>query len=346
VNVPVVVSVSCRNGDYDLDLTGSSNATSFGEAVLKSQAGGIAFIGASRTSVGDALYHYDQGNLVMDGQTYIIGLLNDVVGRYHALKNVLGDISNGALDNFISTNRMDDQVNVATVFRHVLLGDPALQIPTQQSVTEPPTPVCAAQGNPTYTNDSVPVYGPGQVTITAQTASSSVNWKWINVDSDDTRDPGREQEGPLFTYAADSSVPALYLVRTAGEAASPPLTYTKENWLFYKIEAEGSPKMHVSVIGMTIKTSGSHKYATATVTLVNPSNTPVTGATVSGYWSGLAGNSGSATTDTKGQAVLRSNAVAKGATGTFRFCVSNAVLTGWIYDPAANALTCKSLTTP
>jgi hypothetical protein len=171
-----------------------------------------------------------------------------------------------------------------------------------------------------------------------------VNWKWINVDSDDTRDPGREQEGPLFNYAADSSVPALYLVRTAGEAASPPLTYTKENWLFYKTEAAGSPKMHVSAISMAVKASGSYKYATATVSLVNASSAPVAGATVYGYWTGLAINSGSAKTDTKGQATFRSNAVAKGATGTFTFCVSNAVLTGWVYE--ASPSTCKSINTP
>lgn len=344
VNVPVVVSVSCRNGDYDLDLTGSSNATSFGEAVLKSQAGGIAFIGASRTSVGDALYHYDQGNLVMDGQTYIIDLLNDVVGQYHALKNVLGDISNGALDNFILTNDMDDPVNVATVFRHVLLGDPALKIPAQQGATEHPTPVCALQPTTTDPIDSIPVYRPGSVTITAQTASPSVKWKWVNVDADDTLDPGLRPLDPAIGYTAQSSVPALYLIRTAGLAMPPGIGYTKENWLFYRVEAAESPKMHVGAMSMAVKASGSYKYATATVSLVNASNAPVAGATVYGYWTGLAINSGSAKTDTKGQATFRSNAVAKGATGTFTFCVSNAVLTGWVYE--ASPSTCKSINTP
>ena len=172
------------------------------------------------------------------------------------------------------------------------------------------------------------------------------SWKWINVDADDTLDPGWVQQGPSSTYTADSSIPALYLVRTAGKAATPGTGYAKENWLFYKVEAAGSPKMHVSAISMAVKASGSYKYATATVTLASISNAPVAGATVSGYWTGLAVNSGSATTDTKGQAAFRSNAVGKSATGTFTFCVSNAVLTGWVYDSAANTLTCKSINTP
>lgn len=48
----------------------------------------------------------------------------------------------------------------------------------------------------------------------------------------------------------------------------------------------------------------------------------------------------------KSREISRSNALAKSASGTFTFCVSNAVLTGWIYDPAANTPTCKSISTP
>ncbi len=168
----------------------------------------------------------------------------------------------------------------------------------------------------------------------------------VDVDADDTLDPGTVQSDTPFTYEATPQVPALYLVRTAGEASAPGTGYTKENWLFYKVEAQSSPKMHVSAIGVTVKASGSYKYATATVSLVNTSNAPVAGATVSGSWSGLAINSGSAATDTKGQATFRSNAVAKSATGAFTFCVSNAVLTGWIYDPTRNVVNCKSINSP
>ena len=106
------------------------------------------------------------------------------------------------------------------------------------------------------------------------------------------------------------------------------------------------PKMHVSAISTAVKPPGSYKYATAAVTLVNASKAPVAGVSVSGYWTGLAVSSGSATTDSKGQATFRSNAVAKGATGAFTLCVSNAVLTGWVYDPTANAVTCGSSNTP
>jgi hypothetical protein len=346
LNIPVVVSVACRNGNYDLDLVGSNGAISFGEAVLKSQAGGIAYIGGSRLNVGDAIYHYEQGNVVIDKQTYIIGLLHYVLGAYHDGKTLLGDICNSALSTYLSNNATTDPVNMETMFRHVLLGDPALKIPAQPSIGEYSTPFVTAQNPTSYSTDSVPIYSPGPVTITAQTTSPSVKWKWINVDADDTLDPGTIQSGSPFRYDTESSVPALYLIRTAGQAKLPGNGYTKENWLFYRTEATGSPKMHVSAISMTVKATGSYKYATATVTLATDSNTPVVGANVSGYWTGLAVNLGSATTDSKGQAAFRSNAVAKSATGIFTFCVSNAVLTGWVYDPAANTPTCKSLNTP
>jgi len=281
---------------------------------------------------------------VIDAQTYMIELLHYVLGEYHAGQNLLGDISNGALRTYVGEADMGgDPVNVETVFRHVLLGDPALKIPVRPSAADYPKPTCTAQS--TSATGSVPTYSSGPVTITAATASPSVEWKWINVDADDTLNDS-VQGGPTYSYEAASSVPALYLVRTAGEAAAPGTGYAKENWLFYKIEAAGSPKMHVSAISMAVKASGSYKYATATVTLASISNAPVAGATVSGYWTGLAVNSGSATTDTKGQAAFRSNAVGKSATGTFTFCVSNAVLTGWVYDSAANTLTCKSINTP
>ena len=73
--VPVVFSVSCGNGSFDLDLMSTAYDHSFGEAMLKSSGGGVAYIGGSRTNTGDAIWHYEAGNLVIDDTTLISPML-------------------------------------------------------------------------------------------------------------------------------------------------------------------------------------------------------------------------------------------------------------------------------
>ncbi len=107
--------------------------------------------------------------------------------------------------------------------------------------------------------------------------------------------------------------------------------------------------MHIGSIVMSTdsKTRGRNIFvwAVATVTILNESGSPVEGATVEGYWSGLTSDFDSETTDTEGHATLNSDSV-KNAEGTFNFTVSNVSLTGWIYDQAANVETNNSITAP
>lgn len=100
--------------------------------------------------------------------------------------------------------------------------------------------------------------------------------------------------------------------------------------------------MHVSSISMS-KTGVRVIYATATVTVVDASNKPISGAVVSGQWSGLANAAKSGTTDTYGRARIRSSSV-KNAVGTFTFTVNGITKVGWTYDPVANIITSKSMT--
>ena len=116
---------------FDLDLTGTKIAHSFGEAVLKSRAGGIAYVGGSRHNVGDGIYTYDQyGNVEITKLTYIVGLFDYFFEAYHSGASVLGDLCRQGLQTYVQNNDMaSDPVNVETVFRHVLLGDPLLGLP-------------------------------------------------------------------------------------------------------------------------------------------------------------------------------------------------------------------------
>lgn len=119
------------------------------------------------------------------------------------------------------------------------------------------------------------------------------------------------------------------------------------DWMY--IESTGVPpekKMHVASIDMTTQTRiqgpNTSTKAIATVTIVDSSNNPVSGATVYGQWSGLTGDSDEGTTDGSGQVSLESDKV-KNACGWYVFCVTDVAKTGWIYDSEENVETCDSV---
>ena len=77
--------------------------------------------------------------------------------------------------------------------------------------------------------------------------------------------------------------------------------------------------------------------------IVDANNITVTGATVSGYWTGEAIDSDDGITDASGIVILKSDRV-KRASGTFTFTVDDVSLSGWLYDPPANVETSDSIT--
>jgi hypothetical protein len=106
-------------------------------------------------------------------------------------------------------------------------------------------------------------------------------------------------------------------------------------------------KMHVKSISLALRTSGTYKYATATMTVVNSAGNPVSGARVSGHWSGATSNSSSGSTNSSGQVTLTSNRVRRPPSGTtFTFSVDNIQLSGWTYDSASNVITSHSIKVP
>jgi len=195
VEVPIVISVSCDNGAFDLDLMSRNYDTSFGEAMLKSQAGGIAYLGGSRHNSDARTYHFEQGNLVIDRIGYNVELLHFALKSYHEVEisgeliDTLGELVYYSVNDYVSSNDMfGDLENVAALFRLVLLGDPALKIPVQQVQTEYQKASCTAE-NPAYYNaDGIPVYGSLPVTINATTNSPTVEWKLIDSNADITLD--------------------------------------------------------------------------------------------------------------------------------------------------------------
>ena len=109
-----------------------------------------------------------------------------------------------------------------------------------------------------------------------------------------------------------------------------------------------SNTMHVSNIEMLLKeaTAGPNIFYTAVakVTIVDASDIPVEGATVSGTWSGATTDVDSGVTDANGQVSLESDKVKNPDSETeFKFCVNDVIKDGWTYDSGANSETSDSI---
>lgn len=95
--------------------------------------------------------------------------------------------------------------------------------------------------------------------------------------------------------------------------------------------------MHVETIVITLKTSGFNTYATATIKIVDANNNPLSGATVTGTWSGAPTDSDTAKTNAAGTVVVTSDNVRNAARGTtFTFTVTGVTLSGYTFIPSSN----------
>ena len=102
--------------------------------------------------------------------------------------------------------------------------------------------------------------------------------------------------------------------------------------------------MHVLRIDMSKTEKGRWRTrAIATITIVDADNNPVSGATVSGHWSGLTSDTDAGNTNSNGEVTLHSNWVRR-ASGTFTFTVDDVAKDGWTYDASANNETSDSIT--
>jgi len=165
--VPVVVSIACDDGFFDSDLYPapylSSPYVSFGEGIIRSPAGGIAYFGGSRTNYGAPDITFNNGTMIIGEEPFMAGMLSGLFKSYHSGKTTLGDLGQDAINDFVANNTMtgiDDIaiINRTTLFEFVLLGDPALKIPQQQSGPSYTMAQCSALNPDTYTTSNVPQY--------------------------------------------------------------------------------------------------------------------------------------------------------------------------------------------
>ncbi|MCX5644162.1 MAG: C25 family cysteine peptidase [Phycisphaerae bacterium] len=137
IKVPIFISISCYGGAFDLDLMECSYSLcsgthSFGEAVLKSPAAGIAYFGCSRGGLGSRSPPRPRQRLARGKQCYVGALLYGIMQSRRQGADTLGQLYADSLFEFVSNVDMaGNPCNVFSAFEFVLLGDPALKIPVR-----------------------------------------------------------------------------------------------------------------------------------------------------------------------------------------------------------------------
>jgi hypothetical protein len=102
--------------------------------------------------------------------------------------------------------------------------------------------------------------------------------------------------------------------------------------------------LHVGDIAMSYTQQAVFYRAVATVTILDAGDMPVEAATVYGEFSGATSDAVADDTAGDGTVTLQSSKVKNG--GTWTFCVTSVVKSGWTYDEPANVETCDTITVP
>ena len=235
---PFVVSVSCINGAYDTDLTRFDGQpefetipypTSVGEAIVLSDAGGIAYVGGPRLNAAGWSAFFDQGRLLAH-HYYMEGICGSVLESYHRGRNRIGDMTYDALRRYAQDNSMSYPSERETLLGLVLLGDPVLSVPAQRPEASSEKPYLAAVGPDRYSADGIPAYDDlpldqsRAISVVSSSDSPTVDVKSIYTWTDVV--VGREclnTPRPAYTFRPEGC--GYHLVRSAAQDG-------KEGWLY------------------------------------------------------------------------------------------------------------------
>lgn len=141
---------------------------------------------------------------------------------------------------------------------------------------------------------------------------------------------------PVYTYTTPGTYTASLVVVDNSGLSSVADTVT--------IVVQNNNFIYVANIAMSLSSSRQGTQANATVTVRNQNGALVSGATVTGQWSGLTTGTVSRSTSRQGVAALTSARTR--STGTFTFTVTGITITGSTYSPTRNVETTDSITTP
>ena len=196
--------------------------------------------------------------------------------------------------------------------------------------------VPAASGQaPVAIASATPTSGTAALTVTFSSAGSydpdgsALTYSWNFGDGSALSTAAN----PSHVYSVAGSYTATLTVTDASGAAS--LTQ-----LLISVTAGTSPTIHVETLSMKLSVKGTSARASATVTITDANGVAISGATVSGSWSGVVSGTGTVTTSTKGARFVSPTTSSR---GTFTFTVTSVSLSGYVYDAAQNKLSSASI---
>lgn len=240
---PIVSCIACSSGSYDTHIIRQGyflDRTSFGEGVVVSKGGGIAYIGGSRTNMGYPVLTIVNGRVEISKETYMAGLLTYVAQAYKNNMGHLGDLTMFAADTYLKDNDMTDFWNQYHYFGFILLGDPALPLPErlfqQVSYKQPETVSVQPVGMIPY--ESVSMEYNGSISLHAvdeqTTYESSTDSPFINVKQVETGEYKNVQV-TVSTHATQNGKATIQFTPSAG----PLILFRsesldgKEDWSYY-----------------------------------------------------------------------------------------------------------------
>jgi PKD repeat protein len=206
-------------------------------------------------------------------------------------------------------------------------------------------------GQYALTGTVLPVSGQAPVAVaTKSTPVTGPTPLTVNFSSVGSYDP----DGTIATYDWDFGDGTVSTLANPSHTYTAVGTYTASLVVFDNSGLSSSTKVtisvqsnnivYVSAITMSLNKTTKGYQASAVVTVKDQNGAVKPNATVTGTWSGLATGTGSAVTNTKGQASFNSARI--NSRGTFTFTVTGITFSGSKYDATKNLKTSASIATP
>ena len=171
---------------------------------------------------------------------------------------------------------------------------------------------------------------PLDVSFTDQSTNSPTSWSWDFGDGNSST-----AQNPTHTYSAVGN----YTVELTATNSCGSDTETKVEYITVT-EPSQNNEVHVAAIEVTKETFWRWSRGVARVRVYDQNNNPVSGATVTGNWSGAA--SGSASFDTGSDGWGETVTSYSRTSDEYTFCVTDISASGYTYNSSANVVTCGS----
>ncbi len=277
--------------------------------------------GAAHVPGTDKLLLVDLG-----GQAFIVDFLGNLLNQYDTA--TFGTDSPTAVTiNPLTCNHLvaDDTPDLIVTLK--LLGG--------GNDTDPPTPDPMTWAGPPTAD------GPYSIRMTASTASdpSGVEY-YFECTAGGGSDSGWQDSATYADTGLSSTTSYTYRVKARDKSAS----QNETDWSPEASATTTSNVMYVQDIAMGYRKHATKRWGQATVWIRSVDGANISGAIVSGDWSGAVSGTSMGTTGSDGKVMLESPEKKDG--GTFIFTVTNVTKLGYIYNSSLNVETSDSITPP